>query len=195
MTSENLIEVQDLSFYRGDKCILSNINLSIPRGKITAIMGPSGCGKTTLLSLLGGLLKPQSGNVLYNGVVLNQLKRQALYELRKEIGVLFQSGALFTDLSVYENVAFPIREHANLPESMVRNIVGVLMAVGSERKPESWVAELLEAKDRSKAAETAPPYGLYLTEVSYPSHYEIPEMTSTNPLLVNFQTINNSVDS
>jgi len=78
---------------------------------------------------------------------------------------------------------------------MVRNIVGVLMAVGSERKPESWVAELLEAKDRSKAAETAPPYGLYLTEVSYPSHYEIPEMTSTNPLLVNFQTINNSVDS
>lgn len=131
MTSENLIEVQDLSFYRGDKCILSSINLSIPRGKITAIMGPSGCGKTTLLSLMGGLLKPHSGEVNFDGVVINQLKRQALYALRREIGVLFQSGALFTDLSVYENVAFPIREHANLPESMVRNIVMMkLEAVG-----------------------------------------------------------------
>jgi phospholipid/cholesterol/gamma-HCH transport system ATP-binding protein len=120
---DNIVEICGLSFERAERNIFSNINLTIPRGKIVAIMGPSGCGKTTLLRLIGGQLKPQSGTIYVNGVVINQLGRTQLYKQRRKMGVLFQSGALFTNLNVFENIAFPLREHTQLPDFMIRDIV------------------------------------------------------------------------
>lgn len=105
--------------------------MDIPRGKITTILGPSGTGKTTLLKVIGGQLKPLSGSVHVDGLEVAKLKRRQLYELRKRMGMLFQSGALLTDLSVFENVAFPLREHTDLPESLIRHLVLMrLHAVG-----------------------------------------------------------------
>lgn len=122
-SSSNLVSVQNLTFYRDDRKIFDNISLNFQRGKITAIMGPSGTGKTTLLKLIGGQLTPNSGKVLVDGQNVPQLTLTQLYELRKKIGMLFQSGALLTDLNVYDNVAFPLREHTHLPESMIRTLV------------------------------------------------------------------------
>lgn len=130
-TEDNLIEVKNLSFARGKRVLYKEMNLTVPRGKITAIMGPSGIGKTTLLKLIGGQLKPQSGEILFNGENIPTLSRSRLYEVRKQMGMLFQSGALFTDLTVFENVAYPIREHRNLPEPILRDLVLMkLQAVG-----------------------------------------------------------------
>lgn len=127
----SLVSIQNLSFSRGDKKIFDDITLDFDRGKITAIMGPSGTGKTTLLKLIGGQLYPTQGSVLVDGQNVHQLRRTALYELRKRIGMLFQSGALLTDMNVYDNVAFPLREHTHLPESMIRTLVLMkLQAVG-----------------------------------------------------------------
>jgi len=107
------------------------VRMRIPRGKVTTIMGPSGTGKTTALRLISGQLTPSSGEVIVDGKHVASLSRQALFELRKRMGMMFQSGALFTDLSVFENVAFPLREHTDLPESMIRDIVVMkLQAVG-----------------------------------------------------------------
>ncbi len=130
--SDNIIVIRDLCFKRGEHVIFDHADFDIPRGKVTAIMGPSGCGKTTLLRLIGGQLKPDSGSILFDGQDLFKLSRNDLYELRRtKMGMLFQSGALFTNLSVYENVAFPLREHTNLPEAMIRDIVLIkLQAVG-----------------------------------------------------------------
>lgn len=128
---EILISIRDLTFLRGSRKIFDGVNIAIPRGKITAIMGPSGTGKTTLLKLIGGQLRPNGGSVIVDGQVVHQLRLGELYELRKRMGMLFQSGALLTDLSVFENVAFPLREHTQLPESMIRNLVLMkLEAVG-----------------------------------------------------------------
>jgi phospholipid/cholesterol/gamma-HCH transport system ATP-binding protein len=125
------IELTDVVFSRGDRRIFDGVSLKIPRGRITAIMGPSGTGKTTLLRLIGGQLKPDSGTITVAGASVPELGRKALYRLRKTMGMLFQSGALFTDLTVFENVAFPIRVHTQLPEDMVRDIVLMkLEAVG-----------------------------------------------------------------
>jgi phospholipid/cholesterol/gamma-HCH transport system ATP-binding protein len=125
------ITITDLSFARGDRVIFDNINMKIPRGRITAIMGPSGTGKTTLLKLISAQLKPKSGQVLVDGMNVHQLSRTELYQLRRRIGVLFQSGALFTNLNVYENVAFPLREHTNLSQQMIHDLVLMkLQAVG-----------------------------------------------------------------
>ncbi|OUS01775.1 phospholipid ABC transporter ATP-binding protein MlaF [Gammaproteobacteria bacterium 42_54_T18] len=127
----NFIEVRDLTFYRGDRVIYQNVNLDIPKGKITAIMGPSGTGKTTLLRLIGGQLKPDSGTVKVDGEHIPNLTRKELFALRSRMGMLFQSGALFTDISVFENVAFPLRVHTDLPEDMIRDVVLMkLHAVG-----------------------------------------------------------------
>lgn len=116
---------------RGQRVIFNGVNLQVARGKITAIMGPSGTGKTTLLKLMGAELYPDQGNILIDGIDIHKLNRKSLYNVRKNIGLLFQTGGLFTDLSVYENVAFPIREHTDLPESMIRDIVLMkLEAVG-----------------------------------------------------------------
>ena len=131
MSSEPIVEVKDLTFYRGDRVIFDRVSLTIPRGKITAIMGPSGSGKTTLLKLIGGQLRPESGSVTVDGQAVYQLNNRALYELRKRMGMLFQSGALLTDLTVFDNVAFPLREHTPLSESMIRSLVLMkLHAVG-----------------------------------------------------------------
>jgi phospholipid/cholesterol/gamma-HCH transport system ATP-binding protein len=120
----NLVEIQDLHFnYNGKKAIFKGIDLTIPRGKVTTIMGPSGTGKTTLLRLIGGQNQPSSGKIQVAGQELTSLSRSALYQLRKKMGMLFQAGGLFTHLSVFENVAFPLREHTKLPESMIRTLV------------------------------------------------------------------------
>lgn len=131
MQSMPLIEIENLSFYRGDRKIFDNLSLQIPRGQITAIMGPSGTGKTTLLKLIVGQLKPNSGRILIDGQDVNHLSRNVLYKLRQQMGMLFQTGALLTDLNVFENVAFPLREHFKLPEPLIANLVRMkLEAVG-----------------------------------------------------------------
>ncbi|CAN5228797.1 ATP-binding cassette domain-containing protein [soil metagenome] len=130
-TQQYLVTIEKLRFTRGDRLILDGIDLNIVKGKITAIMGPSGTGKTTLLNLIGGQLRPDAGQVLVKDKNIHKLNRQQLYKARRDMGMLFQSGALFTHLSVYENVAFPLREHTNLPESMIRDLVLLkLEAVG-----------------------------------------------------------------
>ena len=131
MESENLVIMQDVSLNFGSRIILDKIDIEIPRGKVTTIMGPSGTGKTTALRLIGGQIRPVSGSIFVDGQNVTKLKRKGLYELRKSMGMMFQSGALFTDLSVFENVAFPLREHTDLTESMIRDIVVMkLHAVG-----------------------------------------------------------------
>jgi phospholipid/cholesterol/gamma-HCH transport system ATP-binding protein len=128
---EILVSIRNLVFFRGGRKIFDGVNLDIPRGKITAIMGPSGTGKTTLLKLIGGQLRPDGGSVSVEGRIVHEQSRTELYELRKRMGMLFQSGALLTDLNVFENVAFPLREHTRLPESMIRSLVLMkLEAVG-----------------------------------------------------------------
>lgn len=125
------IELKGLTFRRGNRKIFDAIDLSVPRGKVTGIMGPSGCGKTTLLRLIAAQLKPESGEVWVNGQNLPQLSRADLFDARKQFGVLFQSGALFTDLTVFENVAFPLRVHTQLSDELIRDIVLMkLQAVG-----------------------------------------------------------------
>lgn len=127
----NYVEIRDMTFMRGDRPIYKNVNIDIPKGKVTAIMGPSGTGKTTLLRLIGGQLKPDQGRIVVDGHNVPELGRSDLFEVRSKMGMLFQSGALFTDLSVFENVAFPIRVHTDLPEDMIRDIVLMkLQAVG-----------------------------------------------------------------
>ncbi len=125
------VKIRDLRFSRGNRWIFDGIDIDIPRGKIVAIMGPSGTGKTTLLRLIGGQLKPHAGTVEVNGKNLATLSMSKLYELRKNMGMLFQSGALLTDINVFENVAFPLREHTKLQEVLIRHLVLMkLQAVG-----------------------------------------------------------------
>lgn len=127
----SIVEIEKVTFLRKEKLILDQVDVRIPKGKITAIMGPSGCGKTTLLRLIGGQILPEQGMVRVLGSQITNISRKDLYKLRKQMGMLFQSGALFTDLSVFENVAFPLREHTNLPEDMVKDLVFMkLEAVG-----------------------------------------------------------------
>lgn len=129
--SQSLIEIKNLSFKRGDRIIYDNISLDIRRGQITAIMGPSGTGKTTLLRLIGGQLIPDSGQVLLDGTDIASMTRSELFAARARMGMLFQSGALFTDMTTYENVAFPLRAHTQLPEHLIAEIVALkLESVG-----------------------------------------------------------------
>ncbi|MDP5147270.1 ATP-binding cassette domain-containing protein [Shewanella sp. ULN5] len=126
-----LVEINHLAFGWGKKVIYDDISLTIPRGKVTAIMGPSGIGKTTLLKLIGAQLTPDKGEVLFDGLNMHTLSRTELYQVRKRMSMLFQSGALFTDMNVFDNVAFALREHSGLPESIIRSIVLMkLQAVG-----------------------------------------------------------------
>ena len=129
---DNAVELDGVSFgYDRRRPVLSGINMTIPRGKVIAIMGGSGCGKTTILRLIGGQLRPQKGRVVVAGQNVANLDRDGLFALRRRIGMLFQFGALFTDLSVFENIAFPLREHTDLPEEIVRDLVLMkLNAVG-----------------------------------------------------------------
>jgi phospholipid/cholesterol/gamma-HCH transport system ATP-binding protein len=126
-----VVELKGMTFRRGKRVIFDSIDLRIPRGKVTGIMGPSGCGKTTLMRLIAAQLRPDAGEVVVNGQDLNKLSRGKLFEARRQFGVLFQSGALFTDMSVFENVAFPLRVHTKLSDELVRDIVLMkLQAVG-----------------------------------------------------------------
>ena len=141
--TQPIIALEGLTFARGEHLIFDQIDLVIPKGKVTAVMGPSGTGKTTLLRLIGGQLKPQSGDVLVAGERVNRLKRKALYQLRRRMGVLFQNGALFTDLTVGENVAFPLREHTQLSEQLIEYIVLFkLEAVGLRAAKDRYPASL-----------------------------------------------------
>lgn len=130
-SSTPLVVLRDLHFAYGERPILQGVSLEVPRGKITALMGASGGGKTTVLRLIGGQYKAQSGSLLFDGQEVSQLSHDQLYAARRRMGMLFQFGALFTDISVLDNVAFPLREHTDLPEAMVRDIVLMkLEAVG-----------------------------------------------------------------
>jgi phospholipid/cholesterol/gamma-HCH transport system ATP-binding protein len=128
---ENLVEIKGLTFKRGSRIIYDDINLSIPQGKVTAIMGPSGIGKTTLLRLIGGQIKPECGNIFFDAQDITSLSRAKLYIARQKMSMLFQSGALFTDMNVFDNIAFPIREHTGLSEKIIEKVVLMkLEAVG-----------------------------------------------------------------
>ncbi len=133
--TSSLVEFKDLTFSypgsSGDRVILDRVTLSVPRGKVTALMGASGGGKTTVLRLIGGQQKANSGEVLFDGKNIARMTTSELYAARRRMGMLFQFGALFTDLSVFDNVAFPLREHTKLPASLIRDIVLMkLNAVG-----------------------------------------------------------------
>ena len=129
--SETLVEIRGLHFAIGERVIFEDLSLDVRRGRITAIMGPSGCGKTTLLRMIGGSLKPDSGRVLVDGRDVARVPRAELFSIRRRMGVLFQSAALFTDLNVFENVAFPLRVHTRVPEDTLRDLVLMkLNAVG-----------------------------------------------------------------
>lgn len=131
LASANAAELIGVTFKRGERYIFKDVDIVIPRGKITAIMGPSGTGKTTLLRLVAAQLMPEAGRVRVNGRNLTDMSRRELFNMRKQMGVLFQSGALFTGLDVFENVAFPLRVHTKLPEEMIRDVVLLkLQAVG-----------------------------------------------------------------
>ena len=130
-TMTPLVELRDIRFGYGERVILDGISLTVPRGKVTALMGASGGGKTTVLRLIGGQYRAQSGSLTFDGQEISTLDQTGLYAVRRRMGMLFQFGALFTDLSVFDNVAFPLREHTDLSESMVRDIVLMkLEAVG-----------------------------------------------------------------
>ncbi len=140
---EAWVRIRGLHYARGEQVIFDGIDMDIPRGRLTAIMGPSGTGKTTLLRLIGGQLRPDAGSVEVAGQNVSALRSKALYRLRQRMGMLFQNGALLTDLSVFENVAFPLREHTRLPERMIRDLVLMkLHAVGLRGARELMPAQL-----------------------------------------------------
>ncbi|TFH91526.1 phospholipid ABC transporter ATP-binding protein MlaF [Vibrio ouci] len=143
MEFEDLVTVKQLTFSRGERKIFDDVNLHVPKGKVTAIMGPSGIGKTTLLRLIGGQIYPESGEIWFDGHNIPTLSRSKLYQERKKMSMLFQSGALFTDLNVFDNVAFPLREHTQLEESLIRTLVLLkLEAVGLRGAAELMPSEL-----------------------------------------------------
>ncbi len=129
--SDSLIDIDNLHFAYGDREILKGLKLSVPRGKLVAILGASGCGKTTLFKLIGGQLRPSAGQVKVDGQTIHELDTDGLYQMRRKMGMMFQQGGLFTDLSVFDNIAFPMRERTNLPEELIHDIVLMkLHAVG-----------------------------------------------------------------
>jgi len=141
--SDTLVRIRGLKFYRGSRAIFDGVDLDIPRGGVTAIMGPSGTGKTTLLKLIGGQRTPDAGTVVVDGLDVHRLSTRELYRLRMRMGMLFQSGALLTDLSVFDNVAYPLREHTRLSPSMIRKLVLMkLEAVGLRGAQQLMPSEL-----------------------------------------------------
>ena len=150
--SNNLVEIEDLHFSFGDRPIFKGLSLTIPRGKVVAILGASGCGKTTLLQLIGGQLRPSRGQVKVDGQVVHKLETDALFELRKKMGMMFQAGGLFTDIPTFDNVAFPLREHTKLPEPLVRQMVLMkLNAVGLRGANQLMPSELSGGMSRRVA--------------------------------------------
>ena len=141
--TDTLVDVDSVAFSYGRRPVLEGITMRVPRGKVVAIMGGSGCGKTTLLRLIGGQLRPSKGTIRVAGEPVDSLDTQGLYRLRRRMSMLFQFGALFTDMTVFENVAFPLREHTTLPEKMIRDLVLMkLEAVGMRGAHRLMPAEL-----------------------------------------------------
>jgi phospholipid/cholesterol/gamma-HCH transport system ATP-binding protein len=162
----NLIEVEDLHFSYGALKVLKGINLAIPQGKIVGIMGPSGCGKSTLLRHFGGQLRPLRGSVKFMGQVVHELNTDELYQMRLKMGMMFQVSGLFTDLSVYDNLAFPLRENTNLPEAVIRDLVLMkLNAVGLRNARNLMPSDLSGGMERrvalARAIATDPPLLIY----------------------------------
>ena len=122
-TPPPLVELRDLTFGYGDRVILKNLSFNVPRGQVTALMGVSGGGKTTVLRLIGGQIRASQGQLLFDGADITPMRQEELYAARRRMGMLFQFGALFTDMSVFDNVAFPLREHTRLSEALIRDIV------------------------------------------------------------------------
>lgn len=149
---DNLIEVNDLHFSYGPHKVLKGINLTIPRGKIVGIMGSSGCGKSTLLRHFGGQLRPSRGSVKFMGKVVHELGNDELYKMRLKMGMMFQVSGLFTDMSVYDNMAFPLREHTDLPEEIIHDLVLMkLHAVGLRNAHKLMPGELSGGMERRVA--------------------------------------------
>ncbi len=143
MPQQPLVEIKDVNFSYDKRAILNGINMSFGKGKVIAVMGGSGCGKTTLFRLIGGALKPTRGEVRIDGQVIHEMDQDALYKMRRKMGVLFQFGALFTDMSVFDNVAFQMREHTDLPEEIIHDLVMMkLHAVGLRGTHNLMPAEL-----------------------------------------------------
>ena len=166
VSSENPIVVRDLCFSYGRRAVLRGIDLDVPRGKVVAILGTGGSGKTTLLQLIAGSLKPSRGTVTVMGQDVHRLDIQALYALRRRMGMMFQQGGLFSDLSVWENVAFPIREHTKLPEALIHDLVVMkLNAVGLRGAQRLMPGELSGGRSRRVALARAialdPPLMIY----------------------------------
>ncbi len=162
----NLIEVNDLHFSYGPLKVLKGINLTIPRGKIVGIMGPSGCGKSTLLRHFGGQLRPAQGSVKFMGQVVHELSSDELYQMRLKMGMMFQVSGLFTDISVFDNLAFPLRENTNLPEEIIRDMVLMkLHAVGLRNARDLKPSELSGGMERrvalARAIASDPPLVIY----------------------------------
>lgn len=149
---ESIIKLEDIQLSFGERTIFKNLSLKIPAGKITTILGPSGSGKTTLLRLLSGQIIPQSGNVELMGADVGAISTKKLYEIRTKMGVLFQSGALFTDMTVYDNVAFALREHTDLDESMINTLVLIkLQSVGLRALKDYYPSQLSGGQARRAA--------------------------------------------
>jgi len=152
MASDTLVDVSDLRFSFGSHKVLGGLSLKVPRGKVTAILGPSGCGKSTLLQLIGGQIAPEGGTVSIDGKIVSELDNDALYAMRRKMGVMFQVSGLFSDLSVYENIAFPMREHTQLSEGMIRSLVLMkLEAVGLRNARNLMPSELSGGMQRRVA--------------------------------------------
>jgi len=163
---QNLVEIRDLHFGYAERPILSGLQMDFPRGKLVAVMGGSGSGKTTILRLIGGQLRPQTGAVNVDGQIVHKLDTEALYLLRRKMGMLFQHGALFTDLTVFENVAFPLREHTDLPEELIRDLVLMkLHAVGlrnvAQLKPSEVSGGMARRVAVARAIALDPPLIMY----------------------------------
>ncbi len=150
--SDSHIILEKVVYLRGQRRIFDEVSIEIPRGKIVAVMGPSGAGKTTLLKLIGGQLQPESGSIRVSGLEIPRLSRSELFDVRKTMGMMFQSGALFSDLSVFENVAFPLRIHTNLPDDMIRDLVLLkLQSVGLRGARRLFPSELSGGMSRRVA--------------------------------------------
>jgi len=151
-SADNLLEVSDLHFSFDTNQVLKGVNLVIPRGKIVGILGVSGCGKTTLLRHFGGQLRPSRGSVKFNGQVVHKLNNTELYAMRRKMGMMFQVSGLFSDLSVFENIAYPMREHTDLPEDVINDLVLMkLHAVGLRGARDLRTAELSGGMERRVA--------------------------------------------
>lgn len=191
--ADSLVRVRSLKFGFGPKVIYDGIDLDIVRGKITAILGPSGTGKTTLLRLIGGQWKPDAGSIEFDGIDVHRQSRSQLFELRKRMGLLFQSGALLTDLSVYENVAFPLREHTAFPESMIRDLVLMkLEAVGLRGAAKLYPSEISGGMARRVAMARA--IALEPDMIMYDEPFTGQDPISMGVLIRLIQGLNKSLD-